>query len=95
TLATVNAEGSVRLWDTTTGKPSADLTEHSGVVTAATFGPDGYTLATVGDDGMVQVQFYIAPDTAIRRICTAVARDFTDDEKSRFLPDFPAPACSS
>ena len=51
---TADAEAEVQLWDLATGRPLARLT-HSGMVTAASFSPDGRTLATAGADGLVRL----------------------------------------
>jgi WD40 repeat protein/beta-lactamase regulating signal transducer with metallopeptidase domain len=52
TLATVLADGVVRLWDTTTWKVRAELRGHRDRVTALAFGPDG-RLYTGGLDTVV------------------------------------------
>ena len=52
--AQAEAEAEVQLWDLATGRPLARLT-HSGMVTAASFSPDGRTLATASADGLVRL----------------------------------------
>jgi WD40 repeat protein len=53
-LASAGEDGSVRLWDTTTGTAATGpLTGHSGRVRAVAFGPDGSWLASAGADGRV------------------------------------------
>jgi RNA polymerase sigma factor (sigma-70 family) len=55
TLATANLDGTVRYWDTATGKPENVLQAHASVVSAIAFSPDGRYLATGGADKAVKV----------------------------------------
>lgn len=53
-LATASFDGSVRVWDTATGKESIPvLTAHTGRALFATFSPDGRWLATGGTDNLL------------------------------------------
>lgn len=49
------ADGTVTLWDTTTGETGKTFVAHAGAVLAAAFRPDGEVLATAGSDGLVRV----------------------------------------
>ena len=53
-LATVHEDGTVKLFDTETGKQLATLKGHAKVVLAVAFAPDGKTIATAGSDGTVK-----------------------------------------
>jgi WD40 repeat protein len=55
-LATAGGDGTVRLWDPATGKPSgAPLTADADGVEGVAFSPDGRVLATAGGDGTVRL----------------------------------------
>ncbi|MFD0417795.1 WD40 repeat domain-containing protein, partial [Streptomyces sp. NPDC127108] len=94
-LATSDNDISVRLWDTATGKLRRTLI---GQGNAVVFSPDGRTLATSSRDGKVRLWDGAMPTPAesIRKLCRAVHRDFTLQERSVYFPDLPPrPACPS
>ncbi|MEO3751925.1 helix-turn-helix domain-containing protein [Streptomyces sp. B6B3] len=96
TLATGAEDGTVQLWDSETLESRSTLTGHHAVVTAMVFGRDGATLATGDEAG--EVLFWeenvLTPAEAIDRVCAAVGRDLTREERSRYLPDQPErPVC--
>jgi WD40 repeat protein len=48
-------DGTVRVWERTSGQQRAALTGHTGVVRAVTMTADGQTLVSAGDDRTVRV----------------------------------------
>ncbi|MGI5143981.1 NB-ARC domain-containing protein [Streptomyces sp. CA-106110] len=54
-LATTSKDGTVRMWDTATGRMTRTLTGHTGPVRAVAISPDGTWLAATGHDGTVQM----------------------------------------
>ncbi|MFJ3310891.1 trypsin-like peptidase domain-containing protein [Streptomyces sp. NPDC086549] len=98
TLATGGYYGTLRLWDPLVGRARATLTGHTGTVWSVAFSPDGHTLATGGDDGTVRLWDVELPDqtAAIRKICQAVGRDLTREERATYVGDqSPGAVCPS
>ena len=87
TLATGSVGGAARLWDVATGTIRTTLTGHTDTVHSVAFSPDGHTLATGSNDTTARLWYVSLPglSTAINRICQAVHRDFTPQERSAYL----------
>ncbi|WP_406448749.1 hypothetical protein OH768_00220 [Streptomyces sp. NBC_01622] len=91
TLATGSDDNTVRLWDTATGVTRVTLAGHTGAVLSVAFSPDGRTLTTGSTDQTVR-RWNVdssTPTTAISKICRAIGRNFTAQERSVYMPDQP------
>ncbi|MFI6274674.1 helix-turn-helix domain-containing protein [Streptomyces sp. NPDC050988] len=90
TLATVGGnDHTVRLWNADTGGSLTTLSGHTDTVLSVTFSPDSRTLITAGTDQTVR-RWNVAlsaPTAAIRKICHAIGRNLTPQERSMYLPD--------
>ncbi len=96
TLATGALDGTVQLWDAATLEHRTSITGHHSAVTAMAFGLDGATLATGDQFGTVLYweENVLTPAEAIDRVCHAVNRDLTQQERSLYVPDHPVrPVC--
>ncbi|MFJ8114104.1 trypsin-like peptidase domain-containing protein [Streptomyces sp. NPDC096132] len=98
TLATGSADGTVRLWDVASGKTRITLLGHTLEVASVAFSPDGRTLATAGSDRTARLWDVTLPSSteAIKKICRAVGRDLTPQERTAYLPGrSTSPVCPS
>ncbi|MFC7257530.1 eIF2A-related protein [Streptomyces lutosisoli] len=88
TLATGSFDATARLWDVATGKTRTTLTGHTDAVNAVAFSPDGHTLATGSADKTARLWDVVLPKptAAIQKICRAVNRDLTPQERTAYLP---------
>ncbi|MER6029517.1 helix-turn-helix domain-containing protein [Streptomyces sp. NPDC001851] len=87
TLAAGHANGTVRLWDLSTRTVRGTLAGRRSAVHALAFGPGQRTLIASGEDGTIQRWKLRLPSPAgaIGMIRRAVGRDFTQQERHRYL----------
>ncbi|OUD04275.1 eIF2A-related protein [Streptomyces swartbergensis] len=87
TLATASNAPTIRLWDVAAGKAVATLSGHNDTVTSVAFSPDGRTLATGSVDYTARLSDVTLPQPseAIKKICRAVNRDLTPEERTAYL----------
>ncbi|MFF8268339.1 trypsin-like peptidase domain-containing protein [Streptomyces sp. NPDC016562] len=87
-LATASSDHTARLWDSRSGKATFTLTGHSFPVAGAAFSPDGHVLATASLDYTARLWAVDLPHpaAAIQKICRAVNRDLTSQERAAYLP---------
>ncbi|MGW8362582.1 nSTAND1 domain-containing NTPase [Streptomyces wedmorensis] len=98
TLATASADNTARLWDVATGKTRATLTGHTAEVWSVAFSPDGRTLATGSVDYTARLWDgnLPQPSESIKKICRAINRDLTPEERAAYLPGQDVgPVCGS
>ncbi|POX62835.1 hypothetical protein C3492_14235 [Streptomyces sp. Ru62] len=96
TLASGSDDRTVRLWDMVTHRSRAVLTGHTDEVWSVDLSPDGKTLASGSKDHTVWLRdtTVVKPASAIDKICRAVNRDLTPQERKVYLPDPSVdPAC--
>jgi WD40 repeat protein len=77
-------DGTVQIWDATTGEPLLALRGHLGSATHVSFDAEGSRLATTGYDGFVRI--WELDRAELVRIAEArLTRGLTDDECREFL----------
>jgi WD40 repeat protein len=54
-VAAALADGTVRIWDTDTGKEQARFAGHAGPVASVAFASDGRRIASASEDGTIRV----------------------------------------
>jgi WD40 repeat protein len=83
-LASAGDDGTVRLWDPTSGEQLLVLRGHAGLVSSVAFSPDGSRLASVGADGYVRV-WALDLDDLIEIAKSELTRTLTDEECRQYL----------
>ncbi|MFJ1915828.1 WD40 repeat domain-containing protein [Streptomyces sp. NPDC088147] len=87
-LAATNKDGQATLWDLASGhRRSVPLTSQTSKVVSLAFSPHGKTVVSGYQDGTVGLWNVALPGTAeaIEQICSALRRDFTQEERSQYL----------
>ncbi|RSS64176.1 hypothetical protein EF912_02175 [Streptomyces sp. WAC07061] len=95
TLASASVDTTAVLWDVPARKARTTMIEFATVQSVA-FSPDGHTLATGSADHNARLWNVALPPPAeaMRKICHAVNRDLTAEERAGYLPDQEtAPVC--
>ncbi len=87
TLISGTTDGWLYLWDMATGRLHKILVGHEHGVHALAVNSDGRTFASGDDDGAIRLWRLSSPNpaAAIRRICRALHRDFTPEERTMYL----------
>ena len=67
TLAAGNRDGTIRLWETATGKLQSTLSGHENFVSRVAWSPDGTKLASGGSDGTVRI-WEMATEKEVHRL---------------------------
>ncbi|MGY4965348.1 WD40 repeat domain-containing protein [Streptomyces sp. 900105245] len=89
TLASGSDDRTVRLWNMATHRSRAVLTGPTDEVWSVALSPDGKTLASGSKDHTAWLRdtAFVKPAAAIYKICQAVNRDLTSQERKVYLPD--------
>ena len=83
-LATASQDGTVRIWDPTSGEQLLVLRGHGALVSSVAFSPDGSRLASAGADGTVRVWALDLGDL-VEIAKRELTRTLTDEECQQYL----------
>jgi WD40 repeat protein len=90
-IISASFDGTAKLWDATTGELRSTLWVHNRPLADAAFSPDGQSVVVLGLEGSVR-QFYVGVED-LRTLAEAlVSRDFTPEERARYLGEAPVTA---
>ena len=83
-MATGHHDGTVRIWDPTSGEQLAVLRGHDAPVSSVAFSTDGSRLASVGYEGVVRV-WALDLDELVQIAERELTRTLTDEECRQYL----------
>jgi WD40 repeat protein len=86
TLATGNADGTVREWDVAAHLQITTLTGPTGAVNSVVFSPEGKTLATGNADHTVRLWDVAYLVNVVPHLCASAGRSLTCAEWARYVP---------
>ncbi|MGX1664111.1 WD40 repeat domain-containing protein, partial [Streptomyces sp. NPDC055366] len=95
-LIASGGDGTIRIWDVAAGEIRDIFFNDSSFAVSIALSSDGSTLARNIDSATVQLLNIAipSPEEAIKKICQAIHRDFTQEERSKYLPEIPRePVC--
>ena len=83
-LATGSLDGTVRIWDPSSGEQLLVLRGHDSAVFSVAFSPDGSRLASVGGEGVVRV-WALDLDDLVEIAEREATRSLADEECQQYL----------
>jgi WD40 repeat protein len=89
-LASGGADGTVRLWDASTGQEiGSPFTGNGGAVNSVAFGPGGNVLASANADGTAQLWNFAYLQNIVPYLCDSTGRSLTRAEWARYVGSGP------
>jgi WD40 repeat protein len=92
-IVTGNADHTASLWDVSSGEEIRVFAGHTDFITGVAISPDDKLVVTTSDDGTVRV-WDLDVNMTIKKACSILTRDLTDQERIDFQIANSIPACS-